>query len=285
MMPARLFVLPLVLCMVGHLSGQTTPDPVTPELYALMTDHLGTDTGPEGICGIGSVTGRPFVARRVITSLEKATTSGAQNSDAPHSFLIARDRFGRVRCEIGYIEPGFGPVHERVQLGTYIYDPVEQTHSTIYPQSFHTAYVIPFTLMDPVFAKGSPVFSFCALSVLQDGHCIRKIREAWKDKVVSTAELGSHIISGLDASGYTAVVESGDGTNVLRNNLEQWVSMDDALLLRESRHVGESFTRTLAVTDLQLQDPPAALFEIPQGDVIHRVSTVPQELSDLAQVQ
>ena len=146
-------------CMVGALSAQTAGDalrpefPVDSELYALMTDHLGTDTGPESICGIGSVIGRPFVAARVVTSLQKDTASREESPEAPHRYLIARDRFGRVRCEIGYIEPDFEAVHKRVKLGTYVYDPVGQTHTSMYPESFHSAFVIPFTLMDPIFAK------------------------------------------------------------------------------------------------------------------------------------
>ena len=150
---------------------------VDSELYALMTDHLGTDTGPESICGIGSVIGRPFVATRVVTSLQTDTASTAESLEGPHSYLIARDRFGRVRCEIGYLEPDFGPVHKRVKLGTYVYDPVGQTHTSMYPESFHSAFVIPFTLMDPIFAKGSPIFSFCVLAAAEDAHCLRKFRD------------------------------------------------------------------------------------------------------------
>jgi len=282
-MPPRLFVFSLFFCMVGALSAQTAGDAVTPEfsvdseLYALMTDHLGTDTGPESICGIGSVIGRPFVATRVVTSFEKDT---AESLEAPHTYLIARDRFGRVRCEIGYIEPDFEPVHRRVKLGTYVYDPVRQTHTAMYPESFHSAFVIPFTLMDPIFAKGSPIFSFCVLAAAEDAHCLRKFRESWRDRVVSSAELGNHSVDGLDANGYTAVLESGDehGTKELLSTLEEWVSMDDRLLLRESHRNGESFTRTLAVTDLRLEEPPASLFEVPQGSLVHRVCSLPQQL-------
>ncbi len=191
-----------------------------------MTDHLGTDTGPESICGIGSVIGRPFIAARVVTSLQKDTASREESPEAPHRYLIARDRFGRVRCEIGYLEPDFGAVHQRVKLGTYVYDPVGQTHTSMYPESFHSAFVIPFTLMDPIFAEGSPIFSFCVLAAAEDTHCLRKFRESWRDKVVSSAELENHNVDGLDANGYTAVLESGDehGTKELRSTLEEWVS-------------------------------------------------------------
>ena len=138
-MPPRLFVFSLFFCMVGALGAQTAGDAVTPEspvdseLYALMTDHLGTDTGPESICGIGSVIGRPFVATRVVTSFEKDT---AESLEAPHTYVIARDRFGRVRCEIGYIEPDFEPVHRRVKLGTYVYDPVRADAYRDIPRKF-----------------------------------------------------------------------------------------------------------------------------------------------------
>jgi hypothetical protein len=285
-MPPRLLVFSLFFYMIGALSAQTAGDALTPEfpvdteLYALMTNHLGTDTGPESICGIGSVIGRPFVATRVVTSLQTDTASTAESLEGPHSYLIARDRFGRVRCEIGYLEPDFGPVHKRVKLGTYVYDPVGQTHISIYPESFHSAFVIPFTLMDPIFAKGSPIFSFCVLAAAEDTHCLRKFRESWRDRVVSSAELGNHSVDGLDANGYTAVLESGDehGTKELLSTLEEWVSIDDKLLLRESRRTGESFTRTLAVTGLRLEEPPASLFEVPQGNVVHRVSSLPQQL-------
>jgi hypothetical protein len=161
MKPPRLFVFSLFFCLIGALSAQTAGDALTPEfpvdseLYALMTDHLGTDTGPESICGIGSIIGHPFIATRVVTSLQKDTAS----LEAPHNYVIARDRFGRVRCEIGYLEPDFGPVQKRVKLGTYVYDPVGQTHTSMYPESYHSAFVIPFTLMDPIFAEGSPIFS------------------------------------------------------------------------------------------------------------------------------
>jgi hypothetical protein len=284
MIPPRLFVFSLFFCLIGALSAQTAEDalrpefPVDSELYALMTDHLGTDTGPESICGIGSVIGRPFIAARVVTSLQKDTPSREESPEVPHRYLIARDRFGRVRCEIGYLEPDFGAVHQRVKLGTYVYDPVGQTHTSMYPESFHSAFVIPFTLMDPIFAQGSPIFSFCVLAAAEDTHCLRKFRESWKDKVVSSAELENHTVDGLDANGYTAVLESGDGhgTKELRSTLEEWVSMDDKLLLRESRRMGESFTRTLAVTDLRLEEPPASLFEVPQGSLVHRVSSLPQ---------
>jgi hypothetical protein len=113
-MPPRLFVLSFLFYMVGALSAQPPGDAVTPEfpvdseLYALMTDHLGTDTGPESICGIGSVIGRPFSATRVLTSFDKETASTEESLEAPHTYVIARDRFGRVRCEIGYIEPTSG---------------------------------------------------------------------------------------------------------------------------------------------------------------------------------
>ncbi len=278
-MPPRLFAFSFFFCMVGALRAQTARDAVTPEfpvdseLYALMTDHLGTDTGPESICGTGSVIGRPFVATRVLTSFEKDT---AERLEAPHTYVIARDRFGRVRCEIGYIEPDFEPVHRRVKLGTY----VGQTHTAMYPESFHSAFVIPFTLMDPIFSKGSPIFSFCVLAAAEDAHCLGKFRESWRDRVLSSAELGNHSVDGLDANGYTAVLESGDehGTKELLSTLEEWVSMDDRLLLRESHRIGESFTRTLAVTDLRLEEPPASLFEVPQGSLVHRVSSLPQQL-------
>ena len=84
-MPPRLLVFFVFFCMVGALSAQTGADALTPEfpvdseLYALMTGHLGTDTGPESICGIGSVIGRPFVATRVVTSLKKDTASTAES--------------------------------------------------------------------------------------------------------------------------------------------------------------------------------------------------------------
>jgi hypothetical protein len=287
-MPPRLFVFSFLFYMVGAPSAQPPGDAVTPEfpvdseLYALMTDHLGTDTGPESICGIGSVIGRPFSATRVLTSFDKETASTEESLEAPHTYVIARDRFGRVRCEIGYIEPDFGPVHKRVKLGTYVYDPVEQTHTSMYPESFHSAFVIPFTLMDPIFAKGSPIFSFCVLAAAEDIHCLRKFRELWRDRVVSSAELGNHSVDGLNATGYTAVLESGDehGTKESRSTLEEWVSMDDRLLLRESHRTGESFTRTLAVTDLRLEEPAASLFEVPQGSLVHRVSSLPQQLLD-----
>jgi hypothetical protein len=285
-MPPRLFVFSFLFYMVGALSAQPPGDAVTPEfpvdseLYALMTDHLGTDTGPESICGIGSVIGRPFSATRVLTSFDKETASTEESLEAPHTYVIARDRFGRVRCEIGYIEPDFGPVHKRVKLGTYVYDPVGQTHTSMYPESFHSAFVIPFTVMDPIFAKGSPIFSFCVLAAAEDIHCLRKFRELWRDRVVSSAELGNHSVDGLNATGYTAVLESGDehGTKESRSTLEEWVSMDDRLLLRESHRTGESFTRTLAVTDLRLEEPAASLFEVPQGSLVHRVSSLPQQL-------
>jgi hypothetical protein len=285
-MPPRLFVLCLFICMAGALSAQTAEYPSTPEfpvdneLYALMTDHLGTDTGPESICGIGSVIGRPFTATRVYTSFEKEAASGEDGVEAPHSYLIARDRFGRVRCEIGYLEPGFGPVHNRVKLGIYVYDPVEQTHTSVYPESYHSAFVIPFTLMDPIFAKDSPIFSFCVLAAAEDTHCLGKFRESWRDKVVSSADLVNHTVNGLDANGYTAVLESGDehGSKELLSTLEEWVSLDDRLLLRKSRRIGESFTRTLAVKDLRLEEPPASLFEVPRGNLVHQVSSLPQQL-------
>jgi hypothetical protein len=285
-MPPRLLVFSFFFVMIGALIAQTVEEtpapefPVDSELYALMTDHLGTDTGAESICGIGSVNGRPFVATRVVTSLQKDPASGDEGLEAPHKYVIARDRFGRVRCEIGYLEPDFTPVHQRVKLGTYVYDPVGQTHTSMYPESFHQAFVIPFSLMDPIFAAGSPIFSFCVLAAAEDARCLRKFRESWKDRVVSSTELGNHTVNGLDANGYAAVVESADehGTKGPRSTLEEWVSMDDKLLLRESHRSGESFTRTLAVTDLRFEEPPAAMFEIPQDNRVHRVSSLPPQL-------
>jgi hypothetical protein len=90
------------------------------------------------------------------------------------------------------------------------------------------------------------------------------------------------MVDGLDASGYTAVLKSGDqnGTNESLSTLEEWVSMDDRLLLRESHRIGESFTRTLAVTDLRLEEPPASLFEVPHGSLVHRVSSLPQQVPE-----
>ena len=98
--------------------------------------------------------------------------------------------------------------------------------------------------------------------------------------MVSSADLGSHSVNGLDANGYTAVLESGGehGTKELLSTLEEWVSMDDRLLLRKSRRIGESFTRTLAVNDLRFEEPPASLFEVPQASLVHRVSSLPQQL-------
>lgn len=283
-MPSRFTVLCLFFCMVGALCAQTNEDdpppnlPVDSELYALMTDHLGTDTGPESICGIGSVSGRPFVATRVYTSLGRDATFDGDEVEGPHSYLIARDRFGRVRCEIGYLEPTFERTRKRVRLGTYVYDPVGQAHVSMYPEAFHSAFVIPFALMDPIFANGSPVFSFCVLAAAEDTHCLRKFRENWRDKVISSAELGNKVVNGRDANGYTAVVEfaNQDNRQTTQGIVEEWVSPDDRLLLRESRRTGESYTRTLAVTDLRFEDPPASLFEVPRGDLVHQVSSLPQ---------
>jgi hypothetical protein len=285
-MSPRFFVCFLFFCLIGALSAQTSIDstspefPVNSELYALMTDHLGVDTGPESICGIGSMIGRPFVATRVVTSLQRDPVFSEDNPEPPHRYVIARDRFGRVRCEIGYLMPDFGPVHNRVKLGTYVYDPVEQTHTSMYPESFHSAFLIPFDLMDPIFAKGSPIFSFCVLAAAEDSHCLRKFRESWRDKVVKSEELGNHSVNGLDAAGYMAVLESGDApeTKELLSTLEEWVSIDDKILLRKSSRVGESFTRTLAVTDLRFEEPPVSLFEVPQGDRVHQVSSLPEQL-------
>ena len=162
-MPLRLFVFSLFFCMVGALSAQTAGDAVTPEfpvdseLYALMTDHLGTDTGPESICGIGSVIGRPFVATRILTSLEKDT---AESLEAPHTYVIARDRFGRVRCEIGYIEPDFEPVHKRVKLGTYVYEPVGQTQTAMYPEKFSQRFCDSLHADGSNFCEGFPDIFF-----------------------------------------------------------------------------------------------------------------------------
>jgi hypothetical protein len=152
----------------------------------------------------------------------------------------------------------------------------------VYPESYHRAFVIPFTLMDPIFAKDSPIFSFCVLAAAEDTHCLGKFRESWRDKVVSSSELGNHTVDGLDANGYTAVLESGDEhcTKELLSTMEEWVSLDDRLLLRKSRRNGESFTRTLAVTDLRLEEPPASLFEVPRGNLVHQVSSLPQQLLD-----
>jgi hypothetical protein len=98
--------------------------------------------------------------------------------------------------------------------------------------------------------------------------------------VVSSADLGSHSVNGRDANGYTAVLESGDehGMKESLSTLEEWVSLDDRLLLRKSRRIGESFTRTLAVTDLRLEEQPASLFKGPQGSLVHQVSSLPQQL-------
>jgi hypothetical protein len=88
-MPPRLLVLSLFFCMIGALSAQTAGDALTPEfpvdteLYALMTDHLGTDTGPESICGIGSVIGRPFVATRVVTPCRRTQLPQQRASKLP----------------------------------------------------------------------------------------------------------------------------------------------------------------------------------------------------------
>jgi hypothetical protein len=284
--PPRLFIFSVFFLMIGALIAQTVEEspapefPVDSELYAFMTNHLGTDTGAESICGIGSVNGRPFVATRVVTSLQKDRSSGGEGLEAPHRYVIARDRFGRVRCEIGYLEPDFTPVHKRVELGTYVYDPVGQTPTSMYPESFHKAFVISFSLMDPIFAAGSPIFSFCVLAAAEDARCLRKFRESWKDRVVRSTELGNHTVDGLDASGYAAVVESADehGTKESRSTLKEWVSMEDKLLLRESHRSGEGFTRTLAVTDLRFEEPPASWFEVPQGSVVHRVSSLPPQL-------
>jgi hypothetical protein len=150
----------------------------------------------------------------------------------------------------------------------------------MYPERFHSAFVIPFSLMDPIFAESSPIFSFCVLAAAEDTHCLRKFRETWKDRVISSEELGSRTVNGLDANGYTAVLESPDehGTKESLSTLEEWVSIDDGLLLRESRRVGESFTRTLAVTNLHFEEPPDSLFEVPQGNLVHQVSFLPEQL-------
>jgi hypothetical protein len=61
------------------------------------------------------------------------------------------------------------------------------------------------------------------VSPLTSAHCLRKFRESWRDRVVSSAELGNHSVDGLDANGYTAVLESGDehGTKELLSTLEE----------------------------------------------------------------
>jgi len=214
------------------------------------TPSLPQERSP-GVHGISipSVPGLPFFATAVIES-EREWPDGSPQIRRTIN-IIARDAQGRTRNEVRRLEPeGFHGSPELMSVR--IFDPQTRIRTTYEP----------------------------ALKTGRREFVPKKPSESGvSNSAIRTEDLGTTTLNGLETKGtrrtYTiSGVTTADGEPVEVED-EAWYSPElhlNLLIRHSDRRVG---AQTIGVSGLKREEPPASLFEVPQGYQIVDVPAPP----------
>jgi len=233
----------------------------TPSLAFVLLQGLGPEGGHgfpfgekiellgfEGMHGGKVVTGAPFSAVGVSETTQ--TLSDGTHISRKTQVNLYRDSQGRFRKEVTL--SGIGPLDASGQPKSFviIHDPVAGTGYMLEP-----AAKVAHTMPSP--PNGG-------------GHSGAVGERAAKDAANSstkTEDLGKQVIGGISAQGtrYTRTIPVGQMGNdkVLSIVSEKWYSPELQITVMSKHTDPLSGTTTYAVTNIQQQEPAAALFTVP----------------------
>lgn len=248
-----------LLMSVGALRAQEPPAGAPPP------DAMGQEGGPEGplgprmeILGFGEmhpgkvVTGAPY-SGVAITETRLALADGNVISHRVQVNVL-RDSQGRTRRETTLT--GVGPLATTGASRTFvrIYDPVAGAAFVL-----HQDTKVAEKLRVPPGERKHP-------ADLQ-GKFNARMQEEIADGTLKKEELGTQTINGISAQGtrFTRTIPAGQAGNakpiVITN--ERWYSPDLQILIKTVRNDPRFGETTYMVTNIQKQEPAAALFTVP----------------------
>jgi hypothetical protein len=248
-----------LLVSVGALRAQEPPAGAPPP------DAMGQEGGPEGplgtrmeILGFGEmhpgkvVTGAPYSAVAV-TETQQTLTDGNTISRKVQANVF-RDGQGRTRRETTLT--GVGPLAATGASRTFvrIYDPVAGTAFVL-----HQDTKVAEKLRVPPGGRKSP-------ANLQ-GKFNARMQEEIANGSLKKEDLGVQTINGISAQGtrFTRTIPAGQAGNakpiVITN--ERWYSPDLQMVIKTVRNDPRFGETAYTVTNIQKQEPAAALFAVP----------------------
>ena len=248
-----------LLVTVGALRAQEPPAAAPPP------DAMGQEGGQEGplgarmeILGFGEmhpgkvVTGAPYSAV-AITETRQTLTDGNTISRKVQANVF-RDGQGRTRRETTLT--GVGPLAATGASRTFvrIYDPVAGTAFVL-----HQDTKVAEKLRVPPGGRKS--------SANLQGKFNARMQEEIANGSLKKEDLGVQTINGISAQGtrFTRTIPAGQAGNakpiVITN--ERWYSPDLQLVIKTVRNDPRFGETTYTVTNIQKQEPAAALFAVP----------------------
>jgi hypothetical protein len=252
--------------------AQAQNDPqeeVPPPAHMLLAQGLGPEEGPggpppfgegvellgfEGMHGGKVVKGAPFSA-----TATSDTTQTLQDGNTIHRTTksnLYRDSEGRVRREITF--SGFGPLQAPGKPRTMIMinDPVAGAHYMLNPDD---------KVAHKMLAHGSKDGAGPGKMFKDKGQ--GRLRRQQDAANISTDSLGTKIINGVNAEGtrVTHTIPAGQIGNdqPIRMVFERWYSPDLQMVIQSTRTDPRFGTTTYTVTNIQRNEPAAAMFSVP----------------------
>ncbi len=248
-----------LLMSVGALRAQEPPAGAPPP------DAMGQEGGPEGplgsrmeILGFGEmhpgkvVTGAPYSA--VAVTETRQTLADGNTISRKVQANVFRDSQGRTRRETTLT--GVGPLAATGASRTFvrIYDPVAGTAFVL-----HQDTKVAEKLRVPPSGRKSP-------ANLQ-GKFNARMQEEIANGSLKKEDLGVQTINGISAQGtrFTRTIPAGQAGNakpiVITN--ERWYSPDLQIVIKTVRNDPRFGETAYTVTNIQRQEPAAALFAVP----------------------
>ena len=248
-----------LLVSAGALRAQEPPTGAPPP------DAMGQEGGPEGplgprmeILGFGEmhpgkvVTGAPYSA--VAVTETRQTLADGNTISRKVQANVFRDGQGRTRRETTLT--GVGPLAATGASRTFvrIYDPVAGTAFVL-----HQGTKVAEKLRVPPGGRKPP-------ANLQ-GKFNARMQEEIANGTLKKEDLGVRTINGISAQGtrFTRTIPAGQAGNakpIIITN-ERWYSPDLQIVVKTVRNDPRFGETTYTVTNIQKQEPAAALFAVP----------------------
>ena len=248
-----------LVASVGALRAQEPPAGAPPP------DAMGQEGGPEGplgprmeILGFGEmhpgkvVTGAPYSAVAVTETRQSLADGNAISRKVQAN--VFRDSQGRTRRETTLT--GVGPLSTTGASRTFvmIHDPVAGTAFVLH-QDTKVAEKLPVPR-----GGGKPPANL-------QGKFNARMQEEIANGTLKKEDLGVQTINGISAQGtrFTRTIPAGQAGNakpIIITN-ERWYSPDLQIVIKTVRNDPRFGETTYTVTNIQKQEPAAALFAVP----------------------
>jgi len=248
-----------LVASVGALRAQEPPAGAPPP------DAMGQEGGPEGplgprmeILGFGEmhpgkvVTGAPYSAVAVTETRQSLADGNAISRKVQAN--VFRDSQGRTRRETTLT--GVGPLSTTGASRTFvmIHDPVAGTAFVLH-QDTKVAEKLPVPR-----GGGKPPANL-------QGKFNARMQEQIANGTLKKEDLGVQTINGISAQGtrFTRTIPAGQAGNakpIIITN-ERWYSPDLQIVIKTVRNDPRFGETTYTVTNIQKQEPAAALFAVP----------------------